>query len=101
MPSTRVTVALNAKQSQKAPLLIPEPLTADPAAAVSIRELVFKTAKSKLRLKKPTRVFLGKTGQELVTEEEWKTSIKDDIVLLISAGEEYVGVKRKSNVHSK
>ncbi|KAH3918499.1 3'-phosphate/5'-hydroxy nucleic acid ligase [Parastagonospora nodorum] len=100
MPATRVTIALNSKQSLKAPLLIPASTSADPAASTSIRALVFKTAQSKLRLKKPTRIFVGRTGHELLTEEDWKTNIKDDVVLLLSAGEDFVGVKRESNVHA-
>jgi hypothetical protein len=99
MPATRVTLALNAKQTQKAPLLIPASATADPAAASSIRALVFKSAQSKLRLKKPSRIYLGGTGQELLSEEDWKRNIKDDVVLLVSAGEEFVGVKKESSTH--
>jgi hypothetical protein len=101
MPAIRVTVASNAKQSQKAPVIIPASASADPKAASSIRALVFKTAQLKLRLKKPTRVFAGRTGQELLTEDDWKLNVKDDVVLLISAGEEYVGARKASNVHGK
>jgi hypothetical protein len=61
----------------------------------------FKTAQSKLRLKKPTRVFVGRTGQELLTEDDWKPNVKDNTVLLISAGEEYVGARKESSVHGK
>jgi hypothetical protein len=99
--ATRVTVALNAKQSQKAPLLIPATISTDPSAADSIRALVFKTAQSKLRLKKPSRVYVGQTGQELRSEEDWQSNIKNDVVLLVSAGEEYVGVKKEVNVHGE
>jgi hypothetical protein len=101
MPATRITIALNAKQSQKAPLLTPASASLDPVSASSIRALVLKTAQSKLRLKKPTRIFVGRTGHELLTEEDWKRNIRDDVVLLISAGEEFVGVKRESGVHGK
>jgi hypothetical protein len=101
MPATRVTIALNAKQSQKAPLLIPASASADPDSATSIRALVLKTAQFKLRLKKPSRIFEGRTGHELITEEDWKLNIKDDVVLLVSAGEDFVGVKRESGVHGK
>ncbi|CAO2650449.1 Nn.00g017410.m01.CDS01 [Neocucurbitaria sp. VM-36] len=100
MPATRVTIALNARQSQKAPLLIPTSATADPAAATSIRGLVFKTAQSKLRLKKPTRIYISSTGQELLTEQDWKNNIKVDVVLLVSAGEQYVGVKKDLGMHA-
>ena len=101
MPATRITVAVNAKQSQRAPILIPTSAATDPAIATSIQALVFKAAQSKLRLKKPTRIYLEKTGQELRTEEDWKTNIKNDVVLLISTGEEFVGVKKESGVHGQ
>lgn len=101
MPATRVTIALNTKQSQKAPLLVPSSASPDPVVATSIRGLVFKTAQSKLRLKKPARVYVSRSGQELLTEEDWKTNIKDDIVLLISAGEDYVGIKKDEKIHGK
>lgn len=94
MPSTRITVALNAKQSQKAPLLIPSSTSTDPTDPSSIRALVIKTTQSKLRLKKPSRIYVGGTGQELSTKEDWENNIKDDAVLLVSTGEDFVGVKK-------
>jgi hypothetical protein len=99
MPAIRVTIALNVKQSQKAPLLVPASASPDPVAATSVRALVLKNAQSKLRVKKPTRIYAGRTGYELLTEEDWMRNIRDDVVLLISSGEEYVGVKRESSVH--
>jgi hypothetical protein len=85
----------------KAPVKIPASASADPAAALSIRALVFKAAQSKLRLKKPTRVYVGRTSRELLAEEDWRLNVKDDIVLPISAGEVYVGAKNEENVHGK
>jgi hypothetical protein len=99
--ATRVTVANNAKQSQKAPLVIPAAAVADPAAAGSMQSLVFKTAQSKLKLKKPTRVFVKQTGKELIDEKDWKDNIRNDAVLLVSTGEEYVGVKKEMIIHGK
>jgi len=104
MPALRITVVLNANQSQKAPLIIPESASVDSASTTPICALVFKTAQSKLRLKKPTRIFVGNFGNELVTDEDWKSwksNIKDDSVLLVSAGEEYVGLKRESNANGE
>jgi len=101
MPAIRLTVGLNTKQSEKAPIVVPASASPDPAAPSSIRTLVLKTAQSKLRLKKPTRVFVGHTGQELLTDKDWKTSIGNDVILLVSSGEAYVGVKRVSSVHGK
>ncbi|KAF3043127.1 hypothetical protein E8E12_002339 [Didymella heteroderae] len=97
--ATRVTIANNAQQTQKAPLLVPGSADADPAAAKSIRSLVFKTAQAKLKLKKPLRVFVKQTGQELVSECDWVHNVKNDVVLLVSAGEEYVGVKKEGTLH--
>jgi len=95
MLATRVTLALNAKQSQKAPLVIPASAAQDPSTPTSIRSLVLRAAQSKLRLKKPSRIFVAGTGQELLTEADWKAAVVDDVTLLVSAGEEYVGLKRE------
>ncbi|KAL1653420.1 hypothetical protein SLS61_003929 [Didymella pomorum] len=94
--ATRVTIANNAQQSQKAPLLISASASTDPAAANSIQSQLFRTAQAKLKLKKPSRVFVKQTGQELVTESDWTHNVKNDTVLLVSAGEEYVGVKKEA-----
>lgn len=99
--ATRVTIANNAQQSQKAPLLISASTSADPAAANSVQSLVFKTAQAKLKLKKPSRIFVKQTGLGLVTESDWTYNAKNDVVLLVSAGEEYVGVKKEATLHSK
>ncbi|KAF2657508.1 hypothetical protein K491DRAFT_703385 [Lophiostoma macrostomum CBS 122681] len=95
MPATRVTLSSNAKQTSKTPLLIPASLSSDPSAASSIRSLVLKTAQSKLRIKKPARVYVAGSGKELVVHDDWKECLRDDVVLLVSAGEEYVGVKKE------
>lgn len=99
--TTRVTIANNARQSQKAPLLVPASASANPSVANSVRSHVFKSAQSKLKLKKPSRVYIGKTGQELIKEDDWMSNIKNDVVLLVSAGEEYVGAQIDGAVHGK
>lgn len=99
--ATRVTIVNNAQQSQKAPLLISASAYADRGAANSIRSLVFKTAQAKLKLKKPSRVFVKQTGQELVSESDWLHNVKNDVILLVSAGEEYVGVKKGTTLRGK
>ena len=95
MPATRVTVASNAKQSQKSPLLIPVSAPLHPSSPGSCQSLVFKTAQSKLRLKKPSRIFVAGTGQELSTSDDWKCVLKDDITLLVSTGEAYIGAAKE------
>lgn len=94
MHATRVTVALNSKQSQKAPIVIPSSTNLDPASTSSCRDLVIKTAQSKLRLKRATRIFAA-GGRELKVKQDWETVLTDDVVLLVSAGEEYVGSKKE------
>ncbi|KAL9117275.1 MAG: hypothetical protein Q9187_006191 [Circinaria calcarea] len=95
MPTTRITLSLNSKQSQRAPLLVSSSTSLDPTSNDSCRALVIKTAQSKLRLKKASRVFVAGTGKELINEFDWKHALKDDVVLLVSAGEEYVGLKKE------
>ena len=73
-----------------------------PASATSgdaLRTLVFKTATSKFRIKKPTRIFAAGTGEEIVSDEDWERNLKNDVTLLVSAGEEYVGVRREAGGH--
>ncbi|KAI9875627.1 MAG: hypothetical protein M1830_008195 [Pleopsidium flavum] len=94
MPTTRITVALNSKQSQKAPLLLPPTANLEPSASDSCRALVIKAAQSKLRLKKASRIYVAGTGQELLEEGDWRNVLRDDVLLLVSAGEEYVGLRR-------
>ena len=93
MPASRVTIASNSNQSQKAPLLIPSSASTNPAAgAISCHSLVVKTAQSKLRLKKASRIF-AHGGKELKDQKDWEDVLTDDAVLLVSIGEEYVGSK--------
>ncbi|KAL7276716.1 hypothetical protein RUND412_000297 [Rhizina undulata] len=82
MPPTRVTLASNASQTTKTVLLLPP-------GADAFSSLL-SSAKSKLRLKKPTRIFL-QGGQELQDSSQIRAVLKDDIILLVSSGEEYVG----------
>lgn len=96
MPSIRVTVSLNTNQTLKTPLLIPADASFDPEDAKSARSFIVKTAASKLRLKKVQRIFVARNGDELLTEEDWKAALKNDVVLLVSAGEDYVGLKREA-----
>jgi len=102
MPSIRLTVALNSNQSAKTPLVIPQDTPFDPSAPKSCYLLVLTVAKSKLRLKskKPARVFVQRTGEELVDEEHWRGALKNDIVLLVSGGEDYVGLRKEATDHS-
>ena len=94
MPAIRVTVASNSRQSRKTPLLIPASTSFDPSSSPSCYSLVIKVAQSKLRLKKATRVFVH-GGWELREQKDWEVVLKDDILLLVSTGEEYVGSRKE------
>lgn len=83
MPSTRLTLVSNASQNLRCPLLLP---STSPDCKIAI----FATAKSKLRLKKPSRVFLP-GGHELHTPADILAILENDLTLLISVGEDYVG----------
>ena len=96
MPAIRVTIAVNAQQSIKAPLILPAAALPDPSASNSYQSLIIKTAQAKLRVKKPSRFFVARDGQELLSEADWKAAIQNDAVILVSAGEEYVGVRKEN-----
>lgn len=96
MPATRVTLASNSNQSLRTPLLIPDSASLDPNASPSCYSLVIKTAQSKLRLKKAQRVFVH-GGQELTGQRDWEQLLKNDVVLLVSIGEEYVGSRKEDD----
>lgn len=100
MPATRVTIALNSKQSQQAPVLLPSSAPSNPSSPSSCRALVIKTARSKLRLKKASRIFV-QGGRELVEQQDWEDVLKDDVLFLVSAGEEYVGTKKEGCLDAK
>jgi hypothetical protein len=36
-----------------------------------------------------------------LTEADWKTNVKSDVILLISAGEEHIGAHKEPNGHGK
>jgi release factor H-coupled RctB family protein len=81
MPSYRVTIVSNANQMQKAPFLL-----SDPSSTA-----IFKAAKDKLRLKKPSRIFLP-GGDEITNDIEHH--ITNGIELLISSGEDFIGSRK-------
>ncbi|KAH7027066.1 tRNA-splicing ligase RtcB-domain-containing protein [Macrophomina phaseolina] len=100
MPSTRLTVALNANRNTKTVLLLlPTASPADLTAPTSIRSQVLKSAQTKLRLKvkktTPPRFFAARTGAELLTTADWaRACTADDAVILVSAGEDFVGTRK-------
>lgn len=99
--AVRVTISLNTNQTRRTPLLVPILASTGPTAPVVIRSLVFKTAQTKLRLNKPTRIFIARTGEELLTEVDWSRNFRNDVILLVSAGEDYVGVNENEGRHGE
>ncbi|KAG8533388.1 uncharacterized protein KY384_002171 [Bacidia gigantensis] len=100
MPATRVTVIVNTEQTQKTILLVPASISYDPCVSPSCHSLVTKIAQTKLRLKKPCRIF-ARGGQELVTTENWQDAIRNDATLLVSTGEDYVGARTEVSDSSR
>jgi tRNA-splicing ligase RtcB len=84
MPTCRLTLISNANQTKKITLLTPSPST--PA--------ILKAAKDKLRLKKPSRVFLP-GGDEVSDITPFATNGAE---FLISCGEEYIGLRKTATV---
>jgi release factor H-coupled RctB family protein len=85
MPSVRVTLISNAQQNVRCAAVLS--LTSETA-----RTAILDYGKRKLRLKKPSRIFLP-GGQELDPSSPWLSIVQNDSVLLVSCGEEYVGVR--------
>jgi release factor H-coupled RctB family protein len=86
MPSHRVTLVSNANQVQRITFLLPSPSAA----------AVLKAAKDKLRLKKPSRIFLP--GGDEVTDN-LAPHIGNGIQLLISSGEDFVGLRKSAHTN--
>src|SRR5579859_4125382 len=77
----RVTLINNSNQSSKTTFLLPTPA---PTA-------IFKAAQNKLRLKKPSRIFLP-GGDEITSSPD--QHITNGTELLISCGEDFVGNRK-------
>ncbi|KAF2501677.1 hypothetical protein BU16DRAFT_522588 [Lophium mytilinum] len=104
MPPIRLTLALNASQTKRTPLILSSSAPRDPALPNSCQELLFKAAKDKLRLKGKSskwRIFVARNGLEVLGKEGWESALAEaetkEIVLLISAGEDYVGKTASSS----
>jgi len=82
MPSHRITLVSNSNQAQKITFLVPTPTSA---------AVLLKSAKDKLRLKKPSRIFLP-GGGEVTTDVA--PHIANGAEFLISCGEDYVGLRK-------
>ncbi|KAJ3196601.1 hypothetical protein HK101_008393 [Irineochytrium annulatum] len=88
----RLQLASNANQKLKALFVIRMPLASSLSSPTSteFRTSLLQHAKNKLRIKKPTRVFLA-SGEEAITDIDLITNIRDDSIVLISAGENFIG----------
>jgi release factor H-coupled RctB family protein len=83
MPSIRLTLVCNAKQTQRSGVVLS--LVPDTAHTT-----ILSTARNKLRLKKPARIFLP-GGTELQDSPSFLDHVQNGTLLLISCGEDYVG----------
>jgi len=81
--SKRVTLAANNKQTNKSIILLPSSIT-------DTHRFLLDSATKKLRIKKPSRIFVS-GGRELTSSTDYNSVLKNDITLLISSGEDYVG----------
>ncbi|KAF2145393.1 uncharacterized protein K452DRAFT_283753 [Aplosporella prunicola CBS 121167] len=101
MGSMRLTIALNSNRNLKSVLLLNAATSFDPADPASVQSLVLKSAQSKLRLKLKKgavgRIFAARNGTELLTTDDWKREAFNDAVLLLSVGEDFVGLKKATS----
>ena len=84
MPSTRLTLACNAQQTQRKVVLVD---LSNPSTAF---DALLDLGKTKLRLKKASRLYAS-DGTELIRGQPYL--LDNDALILISAGEEFVGNK--------
>ncbi|KAJ3031565.1 UNVERIFIED_CONTAM: hypothetical protein HDU68_002663 [Siphonaria sp. JEL0065] len=88
--NTRITLASNAKRTIKTVIIFKA------SSAESDRKQLFDIAKNKLRVKKPQRLFLS-DGRELLGDD-FISLLHTDCTVLVSCGEEFVGIVRESQV---
>ena len=84
MPTHRLTLISNSNQAQKVTFLAPHPSTPS----------ILKAAKDKLRLKKPSRIFLP-GGAEIT---DITSHLRDGAEFLISCGEDYIGLRKVTQI---
>src|SRR5579871_473092 len=82
MPSYRISLISNTNQSQKITFLLHTPASSS---------AIFKAAKDKLRLKKPSRIFL--VGGDEITADI-TPHLQNGADFLISCGEEFIGLRK-------
>ncbi|KAG0246426.1 tRNA-splicing ligase RtcB-domain-containing protein [Mortierella sp. GBAus27b] len=87
MPSIRLTLVNNAKQTQRAPVI----LKVDDSGSTNPLDEVFTLARNKLRLKKAKTLYLNQ-GVEL-NDPSWLINgrISQDSLIYVSCGEGYIG----------
>lgn len=85
MPSTRITIISNANQTLRATFLLPSSTLGLPA--------ILKAAKDKLRLKKPSRLFLP-GGNEIPDGQTLGRYLQNGAEFHVSCGEEFIGIKK-------
>ncbi|KAI1319421.1 hypothetical protein EDD11_003998 [Mortierella claussenii] len=98
MPSVRLTLVNNAKQTQKSAVILK--VDDNPEAVDRLISDILTLAKNKLRLKKAKTLYLNH-GAEL-TDPTWLANgrVSQDSVIYVSCGEAYVGQTRTNTAAS-
>ena len=87
----RLTVANNARQTEKSILILKTPSENPTPECRALFETILDHARKKLRMKAKTfRIFHLKDGRELHTDVDI-LALANDSVVLVSAGEEHIG----------
>lgn len=80
---TRITIVSNANQTLRATFLLPS-ATLPP---------IFKAATNKLRLRKPSRLFLS-GGTEIPDEQTLQRHLQNGVEFHVSCGEDFIGIRK-------
>ncbi|KND00187.1 release factor H-coupled RctB family protein [Spizellomyces punctatus DAOM BR117] len=100
MPSLRLTLAKNSNQQQRTVVLVSIPDLTNASCSIVTKEMtqfrqrIIQFAKTKLRLTRACRVFLADGTEVWGHDLDLWRRLENDGVILVSAGEDYIGTQK-------
>ncbi|KAJ3218606.1 hypothetical protein HDU67_004910 [Dinochytrium kinnereticum] len=91
MASRAVRIHLTSNVNQKVKsLVVIKVIDGVDGASTALRESIMVTARNKLRVKKPSRLFLA-DGAEVFNDSDLTGGVRDGCTILVSSGEDFIG----------
>ncbi|KAJ3109016.1 hypothetical protein HDU96_007352 [Phlyctochytrium bullatum] len=88
--SVRIELAPNVNQRNRVVTIVKINSEAASSSSEECRKQLLATAKNKLRVKKPSRLFT-EDGAELVNDSDIAAGLRDGCLVLVSSGEDFIG----------